>query len=128
MWGIPGRSNALNIAQQLRCSKHCIVCLPISRRLLWGIPGRSNALNIAQRLGLDRAVVDAARAKLGAAAAQVNTETKFKWFLKFYPPLRIAKRIPMASHVLVWLGLIISLTLGCCTTTAAGGASPPALV
>ncbi|KAI7845433.1 hypothetical protein COHA_000985 [Chlorella ohadii] len=41
-------------------------------RLLWGIPGRSNALNIAQRLGLDRAVVDAARAKLGDAAAQVN--------------------------------------------------------
>jgi hypothetical protein len=42
-------------------------------RLLWGIPGRSNALNIAERLGLDAAVVAAAREKMGAAAAEVCT-------------------------------------------------------
>lgn len=36
-------------------------------RLIWGIPGRSNALNIAQRLGLDPAVVAAARERLGSA-------------------------------------------------------------
>lgn len=41
-------------------------------RLLWGIPGRSNALNIAQRLGLEPAVVAAARDKMGSAAAEVG--------------------------------------------------------
>ena len=41
-------------------------------KLLWGVPGRSNALNIAERLGLDKKVVDAARERLGVAAAAVN--------------------------------------------------------
>lgn len=41
-------------------------------KLLWGVPGRSNALNIAERLGLDTKVVDAARERLGVAAAAVN--------------------------------------------------------
>jgi len=34
-------------------------------RLLWGVPGRSRALDIAQRLGLDAAVVQEARKRLG---------------------------------------------------------------
>ncbi len=34
-------------------------------KLLWGIPGRSNALNIAERLGLERAVVQDARDRMG---------------------------------------------------------------
>lgn len=53
----------------------CAVCRdPIVSpcRLLWGIPGRSNALNIAERLGLDPAVVAAARDKLGSAVAEVG--------------------------------------------------------
>ncbi|MBV8885989.1 MAG: Smr/MutS family protein, partial [Chroococcidiopsidaceae cyanobacterium CP_BM_RX_35] len=41
-------------------------------RLLWGIPGRSNALTIAQRLGLKSEVIDAARANLGGATADIN--------------------------------------------------------
>mmetsp|Transcript_17496 Transcript_17496/g.52526 ORF Transcript_17496/g.52526 Transcript_17496/m.52526 type:complete len:210 (+) Transcript_17496:2522-3151(+) len=42
-------------------------------RLIWGIPGRSNALNIAQRLGLDPAVVAAARERLGSAEGVNHT-------------------------------------------------------
>ena len=34
-------------------------------KLLWGIPGRSNALNIAERLGLEQAVVEDARKRMG---------------------------------------------------------------
>jgi dsDNA-specific endonuclease/ATPase MutS2 len=41
-------------------------------KILWGVPGRSNALNIAERLGLDIQVVEAARERLGVAAAAVN--------------------------------------------------------
>jgi len=41
-------------------------------KLLWGVPGRSNALNIAERLGLETEVVEAARERLGVAAAAVN--------------------------------------------------------
>ncbi len=41
-------------------------------KVLWGVPGRSNALNIAERLGLDLEVVEAARERLGVAAAAVN--------------------------------------------------------
>ena len=40
-------------------------------RLLWGVPGRSNALNIAAGLGLDAALVQAARDSLGTG--QVST-------------------------------------------------------
>lgn len=42
-------------------------------RLLWGVPGRSNALNIAAGLGLDAALVQAARDSLGTGQAAVDT-------------------------------------------------------
>ena len=73
--GAPPRcSNALNRPFSLRSLPNVAptTALRSPCRLLWGIPGRSNALNIAQRLGLEQAVVDAARAKLGAAAAEVG--------------------------------------------------------
>ena len=41
-------------------------------RLLWGVPGRSRALDIAARLGLDAAVVEDARRRLGAEAQGVE--------------------------------------------------------
>ena len=43
-------------------------------RLMWGIPGRSNALNIAGRLGLEPAIIAAARDRMGTA--QVLHATK----------------------------------------------------
>lgn len=41
-------------------------------RLLWGIPGRSNALNTAARIGLDLAIVEAARKRLGTALVRLQ--------------------------------------------------------
>jgi DNA mismatch repair protein MutS2 len=41
-------------------------------RLLWGIPGRSNALSIAQRLGLDSAIITAAKELVGGFSEDIN--------------------------------------------------------
>ncbi|BDA49511.1 Endonuclease MutS2 [Coccomyxa sp. Obi] len=41
-------------------------------RLMWGIPGRSNALNIAGRLGLEPAIIAAARERMGTAQGEVD--------------------------------------------------------
>ena len=41
-------------------------------RLLMGVPGRSNALNIAARLGLDKRVVETARAQMGTNRLDVE--------------------------------------------------------
>jgi DNA mismatch repair protein MutS2 len=51
------------------------VALAPTYRLLWGIPGRSNALNIAERLGVDAAVVSAARERLGSAQVAPDRQT-----------------------------------------------------
>lgn len=39
-------------------------------RLLWGIPGRSNALTIAERLGLNSAIVAAAKEEVGVSGTE----------------------------------------------------------
>ncbi len=41
-------------------------------RLLWGIPGRSNALTIARRLGLEDAIVEEARQRIGGFSEEIN--------------------------------------------------------
>ena len=40
-------------------------------RLLWGIPGRSNAINTAERIGLEPAIVAAARDRLGSTLVRL---------------------------------------------------------
>lgn len=52
-------------------------------RLLWGMPGRSNALNIAARLGLDPAVVQAARERLGSGQVSLSADVLvlLAWFV-----------------------------------------------
>ena len=48
------------------------VSLAPTYALLWGVPGRSRALDIAQRLGLEPALLAAARQRLGGAAQRLE--------------------------------------------------------